>query len=190
VAHTKLGFVELTRDRTAPEAVLSAKKMIRDLHIAGPDPKPLVRIHTDDDTSFKGEFKEYMLDEKVDQTDTGGHRPTNNAHAEKRIGLLVYCFRALLYTATGGGRYYDQLWGPGIVHANTMLNYSTIFSMELAPELGAEGRRKSELQAWRVGERGREGQGTQRKESRGVVGRRMARGQVMKCQMLLGWRQM
>ena len=59
VAHTKLGFVELTRDRSAPEAVLSAKKMIRDLHLAGPDPKPLVRIHTDDDTSFKGEFKEY-----------------------------------------------------------------------------------------------------------------------------------
>ena len=52
VAHTKLGFVELTKDRTAPEAVLSAKKMIRDLHIAGPNPEPLVRIHTDDATSF------------------------------------------------------------------------------------------------------------------------------------------
>ena len=61
---------------------------------------------------------------KIIQTDTGGHRPTNNSYAEKRIGLLVACFGALLYTATGGGRYCDQLWGPGIRHANRMLNAS------------------------------------------------------------------
>ena len=36
------------------------------------------------------------------QTDTGGHRPTNNSRTERRIGLVLYSFRASLMTATGG----------------------------------------------------------------------------------------
>ena len=122
VAHTKYGLVQLTTDRSSQQAVTAVKKMICDLHTAGPDPKPLHRVHTDDDTSFMGEFGEFLTEEKIKQTNTGGHRPTNNAHSEKRIGLLTCCFRALLLGATGGGRYYDQLWGPGIKHANKMVN--------------------------------------------------------------------
>ena len=125
-----MGFVEVTKDRTSSETTVAIKEMERDLHTAGPDPKPLVRVHHDQDTSFLGRGEEdlgtYLLDEKIRQTDTGGHRPSNNAHTEKRIGLVIYCFRAILYTATGGGRYYDQLtvWGPGIKHANNMVNYA------------------------------------------------------------------
>ena len=43
------------------------------------------------------------------------------------------------------------------------------FSMALAPELEAEGRRKSELQAWRGRERGRGRLGMHGRESRGAV---------------------
>ena len=52
-------------------------------------------MHTDDDTSFKGEFGEALAADKILQTNTGGHRPTNNSHAEKRIGLLISCFRSI-----------------------------------------------------------------------------------------------
>ena len=99
--------------------------MIREIHTVGPNPKEVVRIHSDQDTSFAGELADELLGTKVKQTHTGGHRPTNNSRTEKRIGLVLYSFRAMLYTATGGGRYYDQLWGPGLVHANKMVNYST-----------------------------------------------------------------
>ena len=56
----------------------------------------------------------------VEQTHTGGHRPSNNAKTEKRIGLVSYYMKAILYQATGGTRYYDMLWGPAVVHANNM----------------------------------------------------------------------
>ena len=35
---------------------------------------------------------------------------------------MLNSFRAMLLQATGGQRYYDQLWGNGLVHANKMVN--------------------------------------------------------------------
>ena len=88
----------------------------------GPNPKTTVRVHSDDDTSFQGELQQYLLEQKTRQTNTGGYRPSNNSMTERRIGLVLLSFRAILLTATGGTRYYDQLWGPGIVHANDCVN--------------------------------------------------------------------
>ena len=37
----------------------------------------------------------YLLDEKVEQTHTGGHRPSNNAKTERRIGEVLNYLRAM-----------------------------------------------------------------------------------------------
>ena len=124
VAHTKYGMVELARTREAKEARDGLLQMMRDIKYAGPDPKEVARVHTDDDTSFKGEFKQELLDRQIRQTNTGGYRPTNNSCTERRIGLLLSTLRAVLYTATGGSRMYDALWGPALRHANSMVNKS------------------------------------------------------------------
>ena len=124
VGHTNYGMVELQKDRTSAGASKGVKAMLRELHTIGPDPKEVVRLHSDNDKSFAGELEAELLDAKVRQTNTGGYRPTNNSRTEKRIGLVLYSLRAMLYTATGGGRYYDQLWGPGLKHACRMVNVS------------------------------------------------------------------
>ena len=36
--------------------------------------------------------------------------------------MLNQVFRCLLLVATGGRIYYEQLWGPGLVHANEVIN--------------------------------------------------------------------
>ena len=65
-----------------------------------------------------------LIDEKIKQTNTGGQKPENNAKTEKRIGIILNAFRAMLLTATGGTRYYDLLWGAGLRHSNDMINYA------------------------------------------------------------------
>ena len=122
VGHTRYGMVELTRDREAKHARDGLMNMMRDLKHAGPDPKDVARVHTDDDTSFKKEFQEELLARQIRQTNTGGYRPSNNSMTERRIGLLLSSLRAVLYTATGGSRYYDKLWGPALKFANSMVN--------------------------------------------------------------------
>ena len=119
-----LGFVELTRDKSGPSSKVGVSKMLRDLEAMGPDPKPVVRLHSDQDSSFQAELEQMLIDEKIKQTNTGGHRPENNAKTEKRIGIILNAFRAMLLTATGGTRYYDLLWGAGLRHANDMVNYA------------------------------------------------------------------
>ena len=56
----------------------------------------VVRVHTDDDKSFRGEFQNYLLGEKIKQTNTGGYTPTNNSRTERRLRMLLECFRACL----------------------------------------------------------------------------------------------
>ena len=124
-AHTNYGMIQLTKDRTSANAAHAVKEMIRDIKHAGPNPKEVVRIHSDQDTSFAGELEKELLDKQVRQTNTGGHRPTNNSRTEKRIGLVLYALRAMLYTATGGTDYYEQLWGPAVVLANAAVNRAT-----------------------------------------------------------------
>ena len=50
VGHTRYGMVELTKNREAKNAKEGLLNMMRDLRHAGPDPKNIARVHTDDDT--------------------------------------------------------------------------------------------------------------------------------------------
>ena len=124
-SHTGLGFVRLQRDKSGSSGLKSLLSMDREMQTTLTDPIPMIRVHSDEDKSFiEGDMAAHLLENKVEQTHTGGHRPSNNAKTEKRIGLVSYYMKAILYQATGGTRYYDMLWGPAVVHANNMNNYN------------------------------------------------------------------
>ena len=122
--HTDMGFVELSPNKAGPDSLRGVKEMIREMHVMGPDPKPVARLHSDQDPSFNAELEAYLLTEKIAQTDTGGHRPENNSRTEKRIGLVTMAFKACLLEATGGTKYYEKLWGVGLKFANDAVNRS------------------------------------------------------------------
>ena len=92
--------------------------MTTELRTMSKDPAmKLVRVHSDDDPSFKGELKARLASEGIRQTNTGGYRPTNNSRTERRIRTINEAFRATLIVATGGLAEYESLWGPGLAHA-------------------------------------------------------------------------
>ena len=75
-AHTDLGFLELSEstvhaNKEALDSMKGVKKMVRDLTAMGPDPLPVVRLHSDQDPSFQAELSEYLASTNVAQTDTG-----------------------------------------------------------------------------------------------------------------------
>ena len=104
VAHTYYGCVTLSNDKEAPTSTQCLKHMRLELESMSSDNLKLRRVHHDVDGSFDGEFKQYLLDNTIVDTDTGGHRPNNNAHTERRNKKLKESFKAMLYNATGGGR--------------------------------------------------------------------------------------
>ena len=124
VGHTNMGYTSLTQSRLAKDTLHAFKSMEREHHINSKHERDTVRVHTDQDTSFEKEFRADLLDRKVRQTDTGGHRPSNNSRTERRIGLVLCTLRAILHVATGGCDYYEQLWGPAVVQANHAVNRS------------------------------------------------------------------
>ena len=99
VAHTYYGCVDLSRDKEAPSATQSLKKARLELESLTDSDKTLKRVHHDDDGSFKAEFKRYLLDSVIKDTDTSGYRPNNNAHTERRNRSLKEGFKACLYMA-------------------------------------------------------------------------------------------
>jgi hypothetical protein len=68
--HTDMGFVELSYNKAGPDSLRGVKEMIREMHVMGPDPKPVARLHSDQDPSFNAELEAYLLTEKIAQTDT------------------------------------------------------------------------------------------------------------------------
>ena len=131
--HTDMGFVELSYNKAGPYSLRGVKEMIREMHVMGPDPKPVARLHSDQDPSFNAKLEAYLLTEKIAQTDTGGHRPENNSRTEKRIGLVTMAFKACLLEATGGTKYYEKLWGVGLKFANDAVNRSPRADGRLSP---------------------------------------------------------
>ena len=98
---TQLGFTRLMKDKSAFSVTCALDSILLELKHFGPDPLPVVRIHSDSDPSFLGELKAYCTKEGIPMTHTGGHRPEANGRVEKRIGLCTYSARGLLETATG-----------------------------------------------------------------------------------------
>ena len=82
----------------------------------------IVHHHHDDDKSFRGVVEEHGVERGWTDTNTGGYRPNANSIVERRVGMLNQVFRCLLLVATGGRLYYEQLWGPGLIHANEIVN--------------------------------------------------------------------
>ena len=82
----------------------------------GCEGKDIVRPH-DCDKSFEGELKQYLIDENIEDTNTGGYNPSANSRVERRNRAIKQAFRAALFYATGGLGYYNALWGPGLKFA-------------------------------------------------------------------------
>ena len=122
---TDYGMVRLLKDRTTLACREALKSMRHELRSMSSDPKvDLVRVHADDDSSFKGECGEYIAGEGLRSTDTGGYCPTKNSRTERRIRMINEAFRANLLVATGGIDEYEKLWGPGLEHAMHCSNVS------------------------------------------------------------------
>jgi len=125
-AKAKWGNTQLQKTRTSKETLESLKEMVRAYRVAVGDawnPKKfIIRFHHDDDTSFKGEVKEWVRDKLWEDSDTGGYASNKNARAEGRIKKVRRMFRAMLLTATGGTGKYTQLWGYGYRQAHRLVN--------------------------------------------------------------------
>jgi hypothetical protein len=120
---SKYGCVVLTKNCKAETSRDALIKMRQGLVSKGKETgRDLFAVHHDDDTSFKGEFKEYVESEKLGQTDTGGYDPKNNSLTERRHRSVKEVFKAMLLESTGGIGYYNALWGPGVVHAFDCVN--------------------------------------------------------------------
>ena len=125
VGHTDFGIVQMLKDKEAASVSEGLKLAINKLErMKKPTLGTVVRVHSDDDKSFLGAVKDYLLDKCIKQTNTGGYRPQNNSRVERRIRMLTEAFRASLLHATGGLDCYDSLWGPGLVHACDCVNRS------------------------------------------------------------------
>ena len=117
------GYIRLQEDRSAANTLVSIKQFECELkQVSGRHDNRIVCHHHDDDKSFRGVVEEYGVERGWVDTNTGGYRPNANSIVERRIGMLNQVFRCLLLVATGGRLYYEQLWGPGLVHANDIVN--------------------------------------------------------------------
>ena len=90
----------------------------------GCEDRDIVRLHHDCDKSFEGELKQYLIDENIEDTNTGGYNPSANSRVERRNRAIKQAFRAALFYATGGLGYYNALWGPGLRFATESINYN------------------------------------------------------------------
>ena len=92
----------------------------------GHEDKDIVRLHHDCDKSFEGDLKQYLIDENIEDTNTGGYSPSANStcRVKRRNRTIKQAFRAILFYATGGLGYYNALWGPGLKFATEAINYN------------------------------------------------------------------
>ena len=74
--------------------------------------------------SFEGALADYLVEEQIWSTGTGGYRPEGNSRTERRIRAVSEAYRVCLLAATGGLGVYDAVWGYGLVHAVRAINQS------------------------------------------------------------------
>ena len=122
--HTNYGITSLTKDREAKTSLQGFKIHRNKLRSMGHEDKDIVRLHHDCDKSFEGDLKQYLIDENIEDTNTGGYNPSANSRVERRNRAIKQAFRATLFYATGGLGYYNALWGPGLKFATDAINYN------------------------------------------------------------------
>ena len=120
--HTNYGITSLTKNRESSTSLQGFKIHRNKLRQLGHDDKDIVRLHHDCDKSFEGELKQYLIDEHIADTDTGGYNPAANSRVERRNRSIKEAFKAALFFATGGLSYYNALWGPGLKFATCAVN--------------------------------------------------------------------
>ena len=120
--HTNYGITSLTKDREASTSLQGFKLHRNQLRRMGCEDRDIVRLHHDCDKSFEGELKQYLIDEHIEDTNTGGYNPSANSRVERRNRAIKQAFRAALFYATGGLGYYNALWGPGLRFATEAIN--------------------------------------------------------------------
>ena len=54
----------------------------------GHEDKDIVRLHHDCDKSFEGDLTQYLIDENIEDTNTGGYE-TNTSQLRYRLPLLM-----------------------------------------------------------------------------------------------------
>ena len=84
----------------------------------------IAEFHHDDDKSFRSRVGEYARANGWVDTHTGGYNPNGNSVAERRIGMLNQSVMTMLLCATGGFKYYDQLWGRALVHSSDVIDWT------------------------------------------------------------------
>ena len=130
---TSKGFVGLQLTRSAADTLESLKDFESELKSCAADPTvEITEFHHDDDKSFRSHVSEYVRERGWSNTHTGGYNPNGNSIAERRIGMLNQLVRTMLLCATGGFKYYDQLWGRALVHASNVIDW-TPFADRISP---------------------------------------------------------
>jgi len=112
--------VALLHDKESTTALNSFKQ--QRAHLKSEGGKDIVRVHHDCDKSFDGEFKEYLQDDLIEITHTGGYNPQSSGIVERRNRAIKQAFKAVLFYATGWLPYYNALWVPGIKFAMDAIN--------------------------------------------------------------------
>ena len=130
---TSKGFVGLQQTRSAADTLESLKDFEADLKSCAADSSvSIAEFHHDDDKSFRSHVGEYARANGWADTHTGGYNPNGNSVAERRIGMLNQSVRTMLLCATGGFKYYDELWGRALVHSSDVIDW-TPFSDRISP---------------------------------------------------------
>ena len=83
--HTNYGMTSLTKNKESNTSLQGFKIHRNKLRQIGQcqDDKDIVRLHHDCDKSFEGELKQYLIDENIEDTDTGGYNPSANSRVER-----------------------------------------------------------------------------------------------------------
>ena len=71
--HTNYGIRSLTKDREAKTSLQSFKIHRNKLRSMGHEDNDIVRLRHDCDKSFEGDLKQYLIDENIEDTNTGGY---------------------------------------------------------------------------------------------------------------------
>ena len=124
VARTNYGFARTMKDKSAASVKAAIVSMRTELAAKSKVDLRVVRIHSDRGPEFERDVESYLLQDNIEQTDTGGYRAQGNSRTERMIGTTSEVMRTNLWQATAGESEYDPLWGEAVMHAMDRINRS------------------------------------------------------------------